>query len=119
MGFGLEPRRGARVSWYTQAETLGDTPLRMRYTGLDRTAGYKVRIVYSVDAPKIPVRLVANGTYEIHGFREKPMPMAPIEFDIPQAATASGELMLEWTKPTGGGGNGRGVQVAEIWLIRK
>ena len=119
MGFGAEPRQGARVSWFTQAETLGDTPLRMRYTDLDRAAQYAVRVVYGIEAPKIPIRLVANGNYEIHGFREKPVPMAPLEFDIPQAATASGELTLEWTKPTGGGGNGRGVQVAEVWLIRK
>jgi hypothetical protein len=119
IGFGAEPRQGARVSWFTQAETLSDTPLRMRYTDLDRAASYAVRVVYGIEAPKVPIRLVANGTYEIHPFREKPVPMAPLEFDIPQAATATGELTLEWTKPTGGGGNGRGVQVAEVWLIRK
>jgi hypothetical protein len=119
MGFGQEPRSGARVSWFTHAETLADTPLRMRYTDLDRTAQYRLRVVYSIEAPKIPIRLVANRTYEIHGFREKPTPMAPLEFDIPQAATATGELTLEWTKPEGGGGNGRGIQVSEVWLIRK
>src|ERR1700722_2893494 len=79
MGFGQQPRQGARVSWYTQAESLADTPLRMRYTDLDRTARYAVRVVYSIDAPKIPIRLVANGSYEIHGFREKPVPVVPLE----------------------------------------
>jgi len=118
-GFGAEPRQGARVSWFTQAETLGDTPLRVRYSDLDRTARYSVRVVYGIEAPRIPMRLVGNGTFEIHPFREKPVPMAPLEFDIPQAATATGELTLEWTKPAVGGGNGRGVQVAEVWLIRK
>ena len=35
-GFGdTEPRNGARISWYTTAETLGETPLKMHYDGLD------------------------------------------------------------------------------------
>ncbi len=119
MGFGDLPEQGWRVSWFTDAETLGDTPLRMRYTDLDRDAAYSVRVVYGGDAPKIPIRLVANGSIEIQGFREKPRPVAPLEFDIPKAATAGGELTLEWTKQPGGGGNGRGVQVSEVWLIRR
>jgi hypothetical protein len=61
---------------------------------------------------------VAGRQYEIHPSREKPAPVAPLEFDIPHAATATGELRLEWTKPTGGG-NGGGVQVSEVWLLRK
>jgi hypothetical protein len=119
MGFGDLPEQGWRVSWFTDAETLGDTPLRLHYPDLDRNAQYAVRVVYGGDAPKIPIRLVANGRYEIHPFRVKPAPVAPVEFDIPRAATAAGELTLEWTKPAGGGGNGRGVQVSEVWLIRR
>ncbi len=118
-GFGTTPEQGARTSWFTHAETLGDTPLRMHYDRLDPAAHYKIRIVYGSEAVKIPIRLVANGTYEIHGFREKPSPTAPVEYEIPKAATARGELTLEWTKPPGGGGNGRGVQVAEVWLIAR
>ena len=49
----------------------------------------------------------------------KPTDFQPVEFDIPKEATAGGELKLTWTKPAGLGGNGRGVQVAEVWLIRK
>jgi len=112
------PEQGWRVSWYTDAETLGETPLRMRYDGLDKSAQYRVRITYAGDALNIPVRLTANG-HEIHGFRNKPNPPEPLEFDIPREATHSGELMLEWTRPPGGGGNGRGVQVAEVWLMKK
>ena len=119
MSFGQLPEQGWRVSWFTDAETLGDTPLRMRYSDLDRTAHYGVRVVYGGDAPKTQVRLIANGRFEIHPFREKPAPVAPVEFDVPQEATASRELTLEWTKPSGGGGNGRGVQVSEVWLIRR
>jgi hypothetical protein len=67
---------------------------------------------------KVRVRLAANGR-EVHGFRNKPDPPEPLEFDIPRDATHSGELTLEWTRPPGGGGNGRGVQVAEVWLMKK
>ncbi|MES1261984.1 MAG: hypothetical protein ABUS49_09620 [Acidobacteriota bacterium] len=118
-GFGNLPQQGWRVSWFTDAETLGDTPLRMHYSDLDRTAQYAIRVVYGGGSPKTQLRLVANGRIEIHPFRDKPVPVAPVEFDIPREATASGELTLEWTRPAGGGGNGRGVQLSEAWLIRK
>jgi hypothetical protein len=118
IGFGAMPQQGWRVSWFTDAETLGDTPLKLRYTELDRTAQYKLRVVYG-GTVRTKLRLVANGKTEIHPFRDKPQPIAPVEFDIPHEATADGELTLEWTKPAGGGGNGRGVQVSEVWLIRK
>lgn len=119
-GFGdTEPRSGARVSWYTTAETLGETPLRMHYTGLDSKAQYAVRVVYGGDSPKVQVRLTANGKYEIHPLRDKPSPQAPLEFEIPRDATQSGELTLEWSRQAGQGGNGRGTQVCEVWLIRR
>jgi hypothetical protein len=47
------------------------------------------------------------------------MPVRPLEFDIPREATATGELTLSWSREPGLGGNGRGSQVSEIWLIRK
>src|SRR5205823_1161047 len=75
-GFGPAPHQGSRVSWFTDAETLGDTPLRMRYTDLDRTASYKIRVVYGGGSSKTQLRLVANGSIEIHGFRPKPSPIA-------------------------------------------
>ena len=43
----------------------------------------------------------------------------PVEFDIPREATRNGELNLTWTREPGQGGNGRGCQVSEIWLIKK
>ena len=119
MGFGSSPQQGARVSWFTVAETLADTPLKMHYDGLDPAAKYKIRVVYGNGTSKAKMRLVANGNVEIHPFREKSNPIGPVEFDIPASATAGGELNLEGTKPAGGGGNGRGVQVAEVWLIRR
>jgi hypothetical protein len=118
-GFGRrEPQQGWRVSWFTDAESLFDEPLRMRYTDLDPNARYKLRIVYGGDAPRVPIRLVANGSVEIHPFREKDPNLTPVEFDIPQTATNSGTLALEWTRTPGLGGSGRGCQVSEVWLIR-
>ena len=38
----------------------------------------------------------------------------PIEFDIPQAATADGVLDLQWELLAQ-----RGCQVAEVWLIKQ
>jgi hypothetical protein len=119
-GFGnLSPNRGGRISWFDHAESLFDAPLHMKYTDLDATAQYKIRVVYAGDMPSVPMRLVANGGVQIHDFVKKPFPVAPLEFDIPQEATKGGTLMLEWTRPPGLGGNGRGNQVAEVWLMRK
>ncbi len=118
MGFGARPDMGWRVSWVTDAESLFDAPLRMRYTDLDPTAHYKIRVVYGGDMRRVPIRLVANGGIEVHPYRQKPYPVAPVEFDVPQQATQSGTLELEWTRPAGLGGNGRGCQVSEVWLIR-
>jgi hypothetical protein len=103
----------ARKAWWDQALALFDAPLKMRYTGLDRTARYKVKVVYGGG----PIRLVANEEFEIHPLLTKTY--QTVEFDVPVAATARGELDLAWTRPPGGGGAGRGCQVAEVWLMRQ
>jgi hypothetical protein len=108
-----------RKSWWTYAESLNDTPLEMRYRDLDPAAHYKVRVVYAGDSPNTRIRLVANGNVEVHPLLQKPSPVRPIEFDIPAEATASGELVLQWRREPALGGNGRGCQVAEVWLIKK
>ena len=108
-----------RKSFWTHAASLNDEPLRMRYTDLDPAAQYKIRVVYGGDSPRQKIRLVANGAIEIHPFIAKPVPYRPIEFDIPREATRSGVLNLAWTREPGQGGNGRGCQVSEVWLIRK
>jgi hypothetical protein len=89
----------------------------MRYTDLDPSARYKIRVTYGGDARRIAVRLTAN-SIEIHPFREKGTLPEPVEFDIPQQATATGTLTLEWTRTPGLGGNGRGTAVSEVWLIK-
>jgi len=62
---------------------------------------------------------VANGEIEIHPFIAKATPYRPVEFDLPREATQKGELNLAWTREPGQGGNGRGCDVSEIWLIKK
>ena len=107
----------ARVSASRFAEVLHDQPLEMLYRGLDRTARYKLRVGYGSETPAT-IRLLANQKFEIHPFQKKSVEAKPIEFDLPAEATAGGELRLTWSKPPGGGGTGRGVQVAEVWLVR-
>src|SRR5262249_39465875 len=116
---GFRNRLGLRTSWLTHAESIYDAPFQMRYTGLDRTCPYKIRLVYTGDNPNLRIRLVANDNIEIHPFQPRPATMWPIEFDIPPAATDKGELSLSWYPEPGRGGNGRGCTVAEIWLIKK
>lgn len=120
-GFSYPDRLGddAPMAWKCWAESLFDAPLRMHYTGLDPQAQYRIRVVYSGDARRIKMRLMAGDQYEIHPLQLRPWPPRPQEFDIPQEATAGGELKLAWTREQGLGGNGRGCQVSEVWLIRK
>ncbi|SPF51721.1 conserved exported hypothetical protein [Candidatus Sulfopaludibacter sp. SbA4] len=116
---GFAGRPTIRTSWWTHAESLVDAPLQMRYEGLDRDAQYRIRVVYAGDSPRGKIRLVANDSVEIHPLIDKPTPVKPVEFDIPKQATATGALRLSWYREANLGGNGRGCQVAEVWLIRK
>ena len=112
------PSPGARQSWQTVAESRNDEPLRMRYTGLDKTAQYRVRLVYGGEDVAHDFRLTADGQHRVHDWMKKPKPVAPIEFDVPKAATVDGELALEFERRPGIGGAGRAVQIAEVWLMR-
>lgn len=117
MGFTYIPN--APISWWTHAQSLYDAPLRMRSTNLDPIASCKPRVVYTGDSPRIKIRCIANDSIEIHPFIEKPSPPRSLEFDLPAEATRSGTLNPSWYREAGLGGNGRGCQVAEVWLVRK
>ncbi len=106
------------VAWRRYASTFYDAPLMMHYEGLDRHASYKIRVVYSGDSPKAKMRLEADRVV-IHDLLTKPEPVRPLEFSIPVKATEDGKLDLKWNGEPGRGGNGRGCQVAEVWLIRE
>jgi hypothetical protein len=114
-----KPSGARRFSWIDHAESLYDAPLKLHYDSLDTQAHYKIRVVYAGDSPKRRIRLVANDTIEIHPLILKPFPFRPIEFDVPFEATHKGVLTLAWYGEPGLGGNGRGCQVSEVWLMRK
>jgi len=103
-----------RLSWRCQATTLYETPLRLRYTGLDPDACYTLRVVYA-GRFGTTMRLTANGSVPIHGPQPTPDPPQVLEFPIPREAMADGLLELEWRRV---GHHGRGPQVAEAWLVR-
>lgn len=128
-----------RLSWLDVSEALYQTPLVLRYEGLDPQASYRVRVTY-LGRYKATVRLVADDQYEVHdGFghtvagaryparpdetegapsvaQEKdtrPPVVMPLEFPVPGKATEDGKLELKWERLAG-----RGIQVAEVWLLK-
>ena len=115
VGFGS--RAGWPLAWCQNAQTLYDAPLEMRYDNLDKQARYKVRVVYAGDSFRNLIRLDADG-HEVHGWFKKPVPPVQVESDVPAEATSDGQLTLSWRQEPGKGANGRGCQVAEVWLMR-
>ena len=83
------------------------------------TASYRLRVVYTGDMFQVKIGLKANDSIEVHPPLLKPRDMTPLEFDLPAAATRNGILTLTWTAEPNRGGNGRGCQVSEVWLIKK
>jgi hypothetical protein len=117
LSFDLRP--GLPREWTTYALSMYDGPLQMHYDRLDPEAHYKIRAVYAADSFRAKIRLDAEGE-ELHPFIDKTnSPETVIEHDIPPAATADGKLTLQWLREPGKGGNGRGCQIREVWLIRK
>lgn len=102
-----------RLSWLDVVETLYGTPLQMRYTDLDATAQYRLRVTYS-GRYNATMTLTADRTHEIHSALPQPRPIRTLEFRIPKPATADGRLDLEWNLVSG-----RGCQVGEVWLIKE
>mgnify|MGYP002623475651 CR=1 FL=1 len=102
-----------RFSWLHHCQIFPGAPLIMRYDGLDPDAEYKVKVV-EFGRFGSTLDLTADGEYPIHGPTKIEYPIWPIEYDIPREATADGKLELEW-----GLVEGRGIQVAEVWLIKK
>ncbi len=105
-----------RLSWCRHAEALYDAPLRMRYTDLDPKGRYVVRVVYAGENPAARIRLIADEAIELHPYLDKPRPVRPLQFEVPEEATRDGNLTLTWQAEPGRGGNGRACQVAEVWL---
>jgi hypothetical protein len=120
MGFAINPDTQIapwRTSWLRHAESMNDAKVKMEYRHLNPNVRYRLRITYAGENSPHKIRLVADGKHEIHGFLERPRPVKPLEFDVPRETTADGALTLEWEKPKGAGGNGRGTQISEVWLM--
>lgn len=102
--------------WWDNAMSMYEGALEMQYDDLDPTASYKLKFVYAFDSVRrVPIQLHADGV-QLHPPRLRPEEMTPLEFDIPPELTRDGKLRLRWSREFGHGGNGRGCQVAEVWL---
>lgn len=102
-----------RLSWQSSGTTLFGTPLRMAYTGLDPAAPYRLRVLYW-GRFKPAMTLTADGTQVLDAaISTAPLQFPPVEYVLPASLTADGALELQWDLV-----DGRGCQVAEVWLER-
>jgi hypothetical protein len=115
---GFEYRLEAPIAWCRYVQTMYDTPIVLRYDSLDPTAEYELRVTYAGDNFRVKIQAEADGR-PIHGPIAKPNPHKTLTFPIPQDLTADGKLELKFNREPGLGGNGRGCQVAEVWVVRK
>lgn len=114
----FEPAPGFRRSWSTYLDGLFNVPVVVKYEGLDPNAKYKVRVTYATERRGVLIRLTTDDGQEIHPLMDRPLPVEPIEFPIPPESTSDGALTLLWHGDPERGGNGRGPQVAEVWLLK-
>ena len=110
------PDQGWRMADLSYAEGLYETPVRLRYTGLERGRRYRLIARWAGEDYALPMRLTGNGV-ELHPFRPRADDRETVETAIPQRLTADGALTLEWHRPANIGGGGRGHQIAQTWLI--
>jgi hypothetical protein len=117
----VQARDDGPLAWASYIMSGRKRPVRMRYTGLDPDSQYRVRVVYSGGMKSIAqgIRLMADDRYVVHPYMRKPMPVRPVEFDVPVEATRDGELNLAWDREAPPSGSSRGAEVAEVWLIKK
>lgn len=101
----------------TYAEALYEQPLQMHYTQLSPAKHYHLQVVYAGEDYAVPLRLTANHVIELQPFTQRKTNPQVVEYDLPVSATAAGSLLLEWTRPKGIGGGGRGRQIAEVRLF--
>lgn len=116
-----KPVDGQRTSWRRRAQTFYETPLTMKYDDIDPNAKYRVRVVYGADLEKpFPqISLTAGKNSVVHPLIDRPVPFRPLEFDIPADAIIDDSLTLNWRAKPGFGGNGHGVHVAEVWILKE
>jgi hypothetical protein len=111
----------APLAWSSYANSGRNAPIKLRYDGLDPDVQYKVRVVYGGEnvSQDQGIRLIADQGIVLHPYMKKPLPVRPVEFDVPAEATRDGELILSWDREPSPSGRSRGAQVAEVWLLKK
>jgi hypothetical protein len=119
IGFGSRRNTPWRASGCRHIEALYGNTIRLRYPGLDPAGRYKVPFTQRGDGTPRATHLAASGKFEIHPMRKKELELKPVAFDIPAEATAGGTPALEWQSNPEEAGNGRFVQHAEVWLVRR
>jgi hypothetical protein len=107
-----KPGSDRRHSQMTHATSRYDTPLLMRWEGLDPDATYHINVVYlGPFGPEFTCR--TDDGHLIHGARGNTA-TTPVSYSIPPASTSDGVLELQWNLIN----QVRGVSVTEIWLIK-
>jgi len=107
-----KPGSKRRHSQMTHATCRYDTPLLMRWEGLDRHATYHINVVYRGPfGPQFTCK--TDDGYLVHDSRGN-TEATPVSYSIPQASTSDGVLELQWKLTN----QVRGVSVTEIWLIK-
>jgi hypothetical protein len=111
-------RSPKRIAWHRHVDALYGNSLKLNYSGLDPHASYKLRFIQPSESTNRSTRVVANGKWEIRAMQKAEPNEKPVEYNIPPEATAGGQLTLEWQANPEEAGNGRFVQLSEVWLIR-
>jgi len=104
---GVGPQR-----WFTQGTTVYDTPLRLRYTGLDPRATYLFKATYA-GRYGATVQLYLGDDMIGEPFVSDRHPVVR-SFEVPRSAIVNGVLEVSWKRV-----KGRGTQIAEAWLVKK
>jgi hypothetical protein len=111
------PADGWPMASLTYAETLYENPLRLSYR-LPRGKTWCLRFTWAGEDYWRPMAVRANGRQILPPQNRTGNP-AFFEVAIPAALTRQGRLSLAFVGRAGAGGGGRGLQVAETWLVPK
>lgn len=110
------PNEGWRMAELSYAEALYEQPLTLRYAGLERDRRYRLRYTRAGEDYALPLTLTANGV-RLTVPEARTVNPQRTELDLPSSLVREGELTLRFTRPPGLGGSGRGLQIAQVWLI--
>ncbi|MCJ2182675.1 hypothetical protein MTR62_08230, partial [Novosphingobium sp. 1949] len=110
------PRDGWRMAELTYAESLYERPLELAYRGLAPFTSYCLRYTWAGEGYARSVQVSANGTV-LRPFHPRLTNPAYAQLAIAPQLIHAGRLRVRFTGEPGLGGSGRGVQIAESWLL--